>query len=185
MITKGGRVSCECCECCMYPASGYGTLYQFEDLPSTVVQVSSDSPPVVTVFTKLSSPQPSEDPSVNAISYYRAGGQGIGLDNTEPDEWRGSEIENEDAEFGTCLFEILQLIPPQPLLWRGLQDQFADTYLVSGPVSGTVTRESVCVWRGNNLTLSNFGYQWRVNGNSKSGNQNTPVGSYAGGYSVS
>ena len=65
------------------------------------------------------------------------------------------------------------------------QDQFADTYTVSGPISGTVTRESICVLSGVNLRLTNFGYQWRVNGNNKSGDQNTPVGSYAGGYTVS
>jgi hypothetical protein len=67
----------------------------------------------------------------------------------------------------------------------GVEDQFADTYTISGPISGTVTRESICVWSGENLRVTNFRYQWRVNGNNKSGNQNTPVGSYAGGYSVS
>jgi hypothetical protein len=66
-----------------------------------------------------------------------------------------------------------------------VKDQFADTYTVSGPISGTVTRESVCVWRDSNLRLTNFGFQWKVNGNNKTGLQNTPVGSYAGGYSVS
>ena len=66
-----------------------------------------------------------------------------------------------------------------------IEDQFADTYTVSGSISGTVTRESVCVWRGTGLTLTNFGYQWKVNGNNKSGFQNTPVGSYAGGFTVS
>jgi hypothetical protein len=64
-------------------------------------------------------------------------------------------------------------------------DDFADSYTINGLISGTVTRESVCVWRGAGLTLLNYGYQWRVNGNNKIGDQNTPVGSYAGGYTVS
>jgi hypothetical protein len=64
-------------------------------------------------------------------------------------------------------------------------DLFADTYIISGPISGAVTRESICVWRGSNLRLTNFGFQWKVNGNNKSGFQNTPVGSYAGGFTVS
>ncbi len=65
-----------------------------------------------------------------------------------------------------------------------ISDQFADVYTISGSVSGTVTRESVCVWQGPGLTLTNFGNQWKVNGNNKSGFQNTPVGSYAGGWTV-
>jgi hypothetical protein len=66
-----------------------------------------------------------------------------------------------------------------------VEDQFADTYTVNGPTSGTVTRKSVCVWRGTGFTLTNFGFQWKVNDNNKSSFQNTPVGSYAGGYTVS
>ena len=65
-----------------------------------------------------------------------------------------------------------------------IDDTFADTFEVSGPVSGTVTRQSLCVWSGEGLTLSNLGYQWRINGRSKTGNQNTPVGIYADGYTV-
>jgi hypothetical protein len=69
------------------------------------------------------------------------------------------------------------------------KDTFANSYSVNGPISGTVTRDIVtgeeCIWNGTGLKLTNFGYQWKVNGNNKSGFQNTPVGSYAGGYSVS
>lgn len=76
-----------------------------------------------------------------------------------------------------------------------IEDQFADTYTVSGPVSGTVTRFDLCTWRGDGLTLRYDGrldanflpvgtFKWRVNGNNKSGFQNTPAGSYAGGFTV-
>jgi hypothetical protein len=69
-----------------------------------------------------------------------------------------------------------------------IEDQFADSYTVIGPISGTVTRtgeENVCIWSGTRLTLTNLDYQWKVNNNNKLGFQNTPVGSYAGGFTVS
>jgi hypothetical protein len=39
VITKGGKVSCECCEdptCCMYPADRLNIDYGFDDLPDAV-----------------------------------------------------------------------------------------------------------------------------------------------------
>lgn len=66
----------------------------------------------------------------------------------------------------------------------GITDLFEDTYEVTGPISGTVTRQSQCLWTGTDLRLSNFGYRWKVNGNKKNGLQNTPVGSYGEGYAV-
>lgn len=66
----------------------------------------------------------------------------------------------------------------------GITDRFEDTYEVTGPISGTVTRQSQCLWTGTDLRLSNFGYRWKVNGNKKNGLQNTPVGSYGEGYAV-
>jgi hypothetical protein len=87
--------------------------------------------------------------------------------------------------FSECLIGFV--IGGYPIFSPGflMGDEFADTYTVIGPISGTVTRESICVWRGTDLTLTNFGYQWKVNGKNKSGFQNTPVGFYAGGYAVS
>lgn len=95
--------------------------------------------------------------------------------------------------------------------WDGwyTADRFADTYAISGPITGTVTRRlretpelfvfsPACEWVGDGLVLRYNGgfiteppfrptgsFKWSVNGNAKSGSQNTPVGSYAGGYSVS
>jgi hypothetical protein len=92
--------------------------------------------------------------------------------------WFRNTINGEPLGLGEpCLFQTIEE-------GAAILDTFADAYQVSGPVSGTVTRESLCVWSGTGLTLSNFGYQWKVNGRNKSGNQNTPVGSYADGYSV-
>jgi hypothetical protein len=165
----------------MYPAQALADgLYTYQDLPDTVLGTGIFGDKNV-VMSRLNPPQPSIDSS--GTSYYRGfsldgGLVGIGL--REGDEWVGTEVRNEDAEFGECLISRL---PPDTS--GTIADQFADTYTVSGPISGTVTRESVCVWRGSNLRLTNFGFQWKVNGNNKSGFQNTPVGSYAGGYTVS
>ena len=94
-----------------------------------------------------------------------------------------------------------------------VQDLFADTYTVTGIFNGqqdsrTVSRippsiplfPKTCVWQGDCVTLKYNGrftydreppftlqgnFKFQVNGNNKTGFQNTPVGSYEGGYSVS
>jgi hypothetical protein len=155
-------------------------LYTYQDLPDTVLGTGISGDDNV-VMSRLNPPQPSIDST--GTSYYRGfslNGSLVGIGLREGGEWVGTEVANEDAEFGECLISRL---PPDTS--GEIADQFADTYTVSGPIPGTVTRESICVWSGENLRVTNFRYQWRVNGNNKSGNQNTPVGSYAGGYSVS
>ena len=88
-----------------------------------------------------------------------------------------------------------------------IRDVFADTYTVRGQISGTVTRLTACTWVGDGLTLrhdsvfpsrqgespggdivsfNSIGtFKWSVNGNLKQGFQNEPIGTYAGGFSVS
>ena len=88
-----------------------------------------------------------------------------------------------------------------------VEDTFADTYNISysnpATASTTVTRESLCVWRGQTV-VTIFGnstpltvvleyfnspdagaqedqLKWIVNGDIKIGTQNTPVGSYQSG----
>ena len=171
VVTKDGKVSCECCdvECCMYPAEGFSAgSYSVEDLPDEIL--------IAGVLA-----QKQQD------GYPRYTSQNEEFTVTDPDK----ETPPEDALwqvmiFGESFYELNCLISSyKGSAELGIEDQFADTYTVSGPISGTVTRESVCVWRGSNLRLTNFGFQWKVNGNNKTGLQNTPVGSYAGGYSVS
>jgi hypothetical protein len=79
----------------------------------------------------------------------------------------------------------------------GIFDQFASIYSVSGPVSGLIDRvepnedqflfDVNCRYSGTGLSLvyNSTTYKWQLNGNPKIGFQNTPVGSYEGGYSVS
>jgi len=222
IITKNGKVSCTCCEageCCMYPAQAlFDGLYTYEDLPDTVVQVSSDVPPVVTVFTKLSSPQTGTGagaPGVPTTYFLGIDSNnetvGIGIysnDDEGPNSgptWKGSEVANESSQYGACLFAP---IFNDPLDYFSLEDQFADTYTVSGPPGGdvAVTRISLCEWEGldscgNKVTLTynsgqfNTDALWVIgwldyfgpvgdciqldaSSGEKSGFQNTPVGSY-------
>ncbi len=170
IITKDGKVSCECCdvECCMYPAAALvASLYSYEDLPDAIdvggiEYAKLDPPESVAGFTEY---------YINVNDEYLGILEGEGENSLWGYEGGG----------GPCLINGHAEFNPD----GERRDQFADTYTISGPISGTVTRESICVWRGSNLRLTNFGYQWKVNGNNKTGNQNTPVGSYAGGYSVS
>jgi hypothetical protein len=179
IITKNGKVSCECCECCLYPAQALlDGLYTVDDLPDTLIVVGSEQAPYSCLVTKTNGSSP----------YYSGTCEGeqsriiINDDNAWEFQLLNDEVwlEPQDRSPNACL-----IFDPNLEGNAYVEDQFADTYTISGPISGTVTRESICVWSGENLRVTNFRYQWRVNGNNKSGFQNTPVGSYAGGYSVS
>jgi hypothetical protein len=110
---------------------------------------------------------------------------------------------------GSCLnYDTEQFLNGQLVYIEKTRDFFASSYSISGPISGQVSRtnrKSVIEtepdnmgfsskytvycgeWLGTNLVLIFNGAigKWTVNGNAKSGFQNTPVGSYAGGFSVS
>jgi hypothetical protein len=175
------RVSCSCCEevfCCPYPADQLGVGYTQEDLPDTIdLDITFDSAAGNRVV--LSRNGQEYGPYVQTIGATTTSHYVIIETSFGQLEWCDLKVFSTGGEsltfYGSCLY--------QPSGSR-VEDTFADAYQVSGPVSGTVTRESLCVWSGTGLTLSNYGYQWKVNGRNKSGNQNTPVGSYADGYSV-
>ena len=181
VITKGGKVSCSCCEepteCCMYPADRLNIDYGFDDLPDEFFQFDAE-----VKFLKL--PAPIVFPE--SVQYYfdedeeRGGFFWKPVSNAEffrsPGRWGYDASEFDPSAI--CFFNVDGITV----------DLFSNTYTVDGPISGTVTRNlavSQCIWQGSGLTLSNFGFQWRINGNNKSGFQNTPVGSYAGGFTVS
>jgi hypothetical protein len=198
VITKGGKVSCECCGgegdyCCLYHVNALDTgLISVADLPDEIVYKIPFFGNVIlfkgvwafgeykdAAISGAFFGRPEED-FEDTVIYY-------GPDsNTEG--WRGGA--GIDTPPGMCL-----------ITEDGeTEDLFADTYSVSGPINGIVTRVSLCVWEGDQLKLIydgrtvDFGepgapffgsYKWRLNGNNKSGFQNTPVGSYAGGFTVS
>ena len=192
VITKDGKVSCECCEegdyCCLYHVNALDTgLISVADLPDEIAVNGFTLFKGVWAFGEYKDAaisgaffgRPEED-FEDTVIYY-------GPDsNTEG--WRGGP--GIDSPPGMCLITEDS----------DTEDLFANTYTVSGTISGTVTRVSLCVWEGDQLKLIydgrtvDFGepgapffgsYKWKLNGNNKSGFQNTPVGSYAGGFTIS
>jgi hypothetical protein len=181
-------VNCACCVtelCCMYPAQGlFDGFYTPQDLPTTLFVDNFDASFLMDA--------PAGSVIVNGVMnltdvngefpYYNIDVDGLyGPDNF----YAAPNNLTEGFWFYDLGQGVIGGIQLQCLINEITSDQFADTYTISGPVSGTVTRESVCVWRGPNLRLTNFGFQWKVNENNKSGFQNTPVGSYGGSYTVS
>jgi hypothetical protein len=149
VVIKDGKVACTCCAqpgCCPYPSQALvDGLYTYQDLPDTVLGTGIFGDDNV-VMSRLNPPQPSIDSS--GTSYYRGfslDGSLVGIGLRDGLEWVGTEVANEDAEFGECLISRL---PPST---GGLPvDQFADSYTATDPSgdSITLTRESLCVWIG-------------------------------------
>jgi len=142
VVLKDGKVACTCCaqRCCPYPAQALvDRLYTYQDLPDTVLGTGIFGDDNV-VMSRLNPPQPSIASS--GTSYYRglsSDGFLVGIGLRDGLEWVGTEVANEDAEFGECLISRLLIA-----------DQFAYSYTVTGPPGGpvTVTRQSLCVWTG-------------------------------------
>jgi hypothetical protein len=164
----------------MYPADRFNIDYGFEDLPDEFFQFAAE----VTLF-KLPAPVLIE--GLNWIKCYsdEDGSSAFFWKPASTFEFFGSDVtpqwgyDGSDYDPSAICFFLVDGVTG---------DLFSNTYAVEGPISGSVTRNiagSQCVWQGSGLTLSNFGFQWRINGNNKSGFQNTPVGDYAGGFTVS
>jgi hypothetical protein len=173
------RVSCSCCEeaiCCPYPADQLDIGYTQDDLPDTIdVEGLILGVPTRIIVSRSGS---FYGPINQSIFGGGAFSEFIFVASDIEVRWFRNTTNGEPLGLGEpCLFQTLEE-------GSAILDTFADTFEVSGPVSGTVTRQSLCVWSGEGLTLSNLGYQWRINGRSKTGNQNTPVGIYADGYTV-
>jgi hypothetical protein len=185
VITKGGKVSCECCEgeeCCPYSARAFVEgLYTVDDLPDEISVTQSDIFTLSNViFTKTGG---------DVFFYEATQGEtlysvGIKIFFTPTGQERIVWILTDGSD-ETGLSSLPDCLIVEEDEANPSKDTFADTYAVNGPISGTVTRESICVWAGEGLRLTNFGFQWKLNGNNKSGFQNTPVGNYAGGFTVS
>ena len=175
------RVSCSCCEeafCCPYPAAQLGVGYTQDDLPDTIDVLGL----ILGVPTRIIVPRNGSfyGPINQSIFGGGAFSEFIFVETNDLSGvvWFRNTTNGAPIGLGEpCLFQSLEE-------GSAILDTFAPAYEVSGPVSGTVTRQALCVWSGEGLTLSNFGYQWRINGRSKTGNQNTPVGIYADGYTV-
>ena len=184
----------------MYPSPSLGKgLYSIGDLPDTIIAKNVGNYGDLVLYKGVYSGSTefmgpigaagaywgrSEPEFVEEILYYQE-------DFSEIEGWAAGP--GNVGQPGPCLFsDLISLI----------EDEFEDTYQISGPISGTVTRVKSCLWRGAGLTLRYDGaipigsfpqysdeitgsFKWKVNGGNKSGFQNTPVGSYAGGFIVS
>jgi len=201
VITKGGKVSCTCCEegCCMYPAEAYGTLYQFEDLPDEI-EFKYTNTEQGGFFGPLTMSKFQEG---LAVGYIGGPDDEVVVGLNAGFEWGTSDGGGAIQGGGFCL--IFDYDAELDILYEAItEDLFANTYSISGPISGTVTRQdkfrttvdgflpitikyNCGLWTGGELRLSFNATKckWTVNGNEKAGFQNTPVGSYAGGYTVS
>jgi hypothetical protein len=204
IITKDGKVSCECCEageCCMYPAQAlFDGLYTVDDLPDTVV----------ITYTEAQSPFTTFGPYVltRTGSNFFGGPDnevGIGL-STTGELWT---IEDGSGGIGSFPCLINEESPGSPFVVT-IEDQFADTYTVAYEGdSAQVTRVSLCVWTGTTQSEGTT-VLWRLEYSSindpeapaylkwvasiqglttvagiKSPFQNTPVGAYGSGITVS
>jgi len=168
IVLKNGKVSCGCCSqptwCCMYPAQALvDGLYTNDDLPDTII----------IELTNQLQPGPEYCPREVLSRSYDGYLYGYGnpLDTTpgnkaarislffseEQQGWFFSYLQVEYKEPGagaenrvyigdwedTCLLQDTsgELI---------IEDQFANSYTVTGPPGGpvTVTRQSLCVWSG-------------------------------------
>ena len=191
VVLKDGKVACSCCaqpsECCPYPAQALlDGLYTYEDLPDAIDIDFIE-------FTKLDPPQ-----FIGGVTQYyiNSDGEYLGIEDQTPDSVWAYEGGN-----NACLLND-----------AGWEDQFADSYTVTYDsditclsVSSTVTRESLCVWKGiaddgTTITLEiEFGsfsdlYAWTTNAPNCGGNRrgigmpfdqdnnlgrlNTPLGNY-------
>lgn len=170
ILTKNGKVSCSCCEqdgCCMYRADELGVGFQEADLPDSV--------------------------EINGITTNRIGtsyGSSVVLEN------------------GVWALYLNNRTTQQCLIFDQVNDLFADTYVARGyrPDNSldweyTLTRQSLCEWQFDDngqmepVVLQYNGedfpplWKWIVNDQSewfgiKSGNQNTPVGTYPDAWSL-
>jgi hypothetical protein len=204
VVTKDGKVSCECCdtECGIYPAQKIkNNSNTIEDFPQTLRMGGFGGFPEKIVTKTGFSPNPngfSQTPIYASDDYDPFNGTGyrilyVGIFSDA--YWRHSTD-------GSSSFLDFLLMDPNGFGNR-TKDNFADTYFVSGPISGSVSRIDLCTWVGTGLRLKYDGrfifldppnamptekignFIWQVNGNNKTGFQNTPVGSYAGGFTVS
>jgi len=195
VVLKNGKVSCGCCEqagCCMYPAQALvDGLYTVDDLPDQVqiggylLQKGGEALAVfpVQVDGAFYATLNEEEAYIYLDNFYWNFGPSVGAGAQE------------------CLVD-----------GNIVQDQFADSYTLTydsditcESVSATVTRESLCIWRGiaddgTVITLEiEFGsfsdlYAWTTNApncgghrrgvgtpfdrNAERGRLNTPIGNF-------
>jgi len=206
VLTKEGKVSCECCDigvCGFYPAIGMQQeFYTSEDLPDEIYVNYINEQFLFTKFedsfyATIQGNDFRVSPIDNGDPIWQPGQEDFNISWRFQSNFDGVWFDVEDTPVDGFLFRAGEL---------GTQSLYADTYIISGPISGNVNRvpkefetaPETCEWISDNLILRyngrftddplflfNGNFKWQVNGNNKIGDQNTPVGSYEGGFTVS
>jgi len=161
VLTKGGRVSCSCCEagCCMYPAAAVESgLITFEDLPDEILTPNGFSLP------KVGPLDASGLTGIPYLVYYGQLEQGVGIatgeglwsNQTDFSGGGGNTVES------SCLFDGRF---PKPTSSDWYVDNFEDSY--TGQLFGgteqiatsdpfTLFRVALCVWEGTIVFSNGF-----------------------------
>ncbi len=171
VLLKGGKVACSCCatpECCMYPASGLGSLYSEADLPSEVS---------VTVYVGITAHDLSQvifEKGGVGETYYEATFSDVVYRIVPwPSDYYGAVwcldcyvTWDPDGDGWKTVFCFPCLITGDGNLTPGndaVEDQFSACYYFEwvdeqGARSVSVTRSSLCEWTG----LDNLGFPARL-----------------------
>lgn len=195
VILKYGKVSCSCCEpeCCLYAADQFGVDYTADDLPDAVDLVD----PVGIEFINATR---------SGTTYEALDGNGnpMALEHTDSG-WRLAYINYPDLGDPTPYENTVDcLIGDYDDGQYLVQDQFSDQLLVEFEGEAeSVTRRELCAWDAEDgvcdlirVFYNSDTCEWQVelqncetdpgfNLAVKDGNQNTPVGSYNNGVTVS
>jgi hypothetical protein len=159
VITKDGKVSCECCEeppppgeCCLYPARAFVEgLYTVGDLPDEIIVTNDSFNLFDKLFTKTEGGESLYEATQGDFLYSVKTKIFFTLTGEERIIWALTDGSGETglSSAPDCLIVDEEEVNPS-------RDQFADTYTVTWnfigidvpPASVVVTRESLCVWRG-------------------------------------
>lgn len=208
VLTKGGKVSCGCCSiCALYSSFGlFDGLMTLEDYPDSVIFSAAGESATLTRQTPGVLAYGGDWAGIAiGINAFNNG--------AEPyfNIWSvDTELGSSDMFFASLACNTINDDVDSSIFnnQASVTVDFANSYTINGPISGAVTKTGLentvfdgilftgnyakvvndCFeYLGNGLRLifNGLTYKWEVNGNPKIGLQNTPVGSYEGGYSVS
>lgn len=180
LVSDERLVSCTCCNtvCCPYPADQYGILFDADDLPDELVFNLYVDGSLVDSYTAA------KNATGNGIYWWDFGSDSRALRHEDgawtlfAQDFPGDLPPSQQVGSGNCLIDALDAAPG-PVF----EDLFSDTYTATdGITSVELVRQSACTWTGTGkvLTYTTTGSfsGWTLNGVQKSGNQNSPTGSY-------
>jgi hypothetical protein len=198
VVIKGGKASCSCCYCCLYPwpdpnGDFGGPFYPDTDLLASVVVSGLSIEAANGTYTLDGNTLKGPTVEIEGINYemqiaYDGRGSG-GI----PTEWVIYGYDSVTDSYTAALAAAGCLIgnySPSPV---AVEDLFSDTYEVTdGETTNTVTRSAPgsCTWNGVDFTLryNAATFKWVVSGptsGAKNAPQNQPDGSFTNGITVS